>query len=171
MLKPRYLELTPQQRADLRLAAELLVNMTKDEVIKVPNDGLFRFNMNVVLDKTSDVHRSRYTGVGTQECGTAGCILGLVDLIAITDGRPDTWAVPGDLDRDTGTRPMVRPHEGRVSPDHPCYKLFYPGWNTSCNKVEPKTAAVAITKYLTGDDRPDFVTIQEELNLPSCNEL
>jgi len=52
--------------------------MTPNQVVHIEGDGNYRFDMTTV---------HRYEG----NCGTAGCILGLAELLEKVAGRPETW--------------------------------------------------------------------------------
>lgn len=149
---PLHTKLTLQQRNSLMWAASLLI--LGEPRIDVPNDGRWLFNMNTVANRA------------TMEptCGTVGCIHGLVNMIEVAAERPETW---DDVAQNVGLawethRPV---HAAR---DHPCRKLFYPGyeqWKHSLVHVTPQMAAVAIYQFLGGNDAPSYIQIAKDLNV------
>lgn len=126
-------ELTPNQISSLETAKVLLSYAEVMEPIKVPGDGIFQFDMGTVLKET--------------DCGTAGCILGLVIKIEEAQGRSNTWA----LEEITCSL---------LEDDHPAQHLFFPDaghtGHLSFADVTPHMAAHAIEEFLAGVDKPFF---------------
>lgn len=123
--------LTPDQRDSLAATEALLRAQEAEKVFRVPGDGLFLFNMNIVSRDLIDYG-------GGKQCGTVGCILGLAREIEKVRGREDIWKYTDDF-RDDPTR-----------------SLFFPSWclESKYQAVTPLKAADAINRFLGGDDRP-----------------
>lgn len=69
------LQITENEREYLIRAHEILRDMDKGDIVPIPNDGTYLFNMNIEWEQNHS------------ECGTAGCIMGLCQLLAETDGK------------------------------------------------------------------------------------
>lgn len=118
------LNITPDERAYLIRAADILAQMKPGQYHQIPNDGQWLFDMANVAMST--------------ECGTAGCILGLcarlVELDMPYDGRHRPKVRPFDWDGERNYSPALMP-------------LFYPDL-ISMRLVTPQDAAKATRQFL-----------------------
>ncbi len=147
------LHITERERALLIRSRDILSKMEHHTPTQVQGDGTFIFDMGSVLRpldpqevgidpfnrRASNAHweTAANTGStpGTYACGTAGCIAGLMNLLAGLEPEGLLWP--------TGTTDQ--------SVDDPLYWLFYPG-TVHYEQVTPADAVVAINNFLeTGD--------------------
>lgn len=82
-LTPKRLKITAGEHKWLIATADLLYKMNPEQKVKIPNDGVFMFDM-------STVARAIWTRTNTV-CGTAGCILGCARILAVAGGDMVTW--------------------------------------------------------------------------------
>lgn len=125
-LTPAELHITPAEHAYLIRAAAILDQMDPGQYHRIPNDGLWLFDMANVAMAT--------------ECGTAGCILGLCERLVEIDNL-DTEVKPfeyGSISNEIETRA----YSLALGP------LFYPDL-VSMRAVTPQDAARATRRFLT----------------------
>ena len=150
------LQITERERAYLILARDVLATMGHRKPTQIQGDGTFLFDMGTVLrpldpgealvtpadEEAYDSYLVKMGSPGdtpgTYACGSAGCIAGLMNLLAGLDPEGLLW-------------PAYT--AGRVSMDelHPFYRLFFPG-NLNYPLVTPADAVRAINNFLeTGE--------------------
>lgn len=156
-------KLSSDQRQSLFTAAMLLLQGEK--VIRVPHDGTWLFNMNMVATGNDCARVSK----AENGCGTVGCIHGLVNMIEVSAGRWDTWNSTLDGHYNERTRKSEPLHRPRYADyGHPCRLLFYPNnasWNRTLGDITPKMAGIAILQFLGGNDEPNYRKIEDMLEV------
>ncbi len=146
------LQITEREHAFLIRARDILTTMTYRMPAQVPGDGTFLFDMGTVLRPLSDTELGidimdsgavdrHYSTLydpgptpGTYACGSAGCIAGLMNLLAGLEPEGLLWPRGS-----TG---------GLLPQSHPLYPLFFPH-RLDYRSVTPSDAAQAIDRFLT----------------------
>lgn len=163
---PGCMKISQEQRDSLFVAAMLLIQ--GERVIDVPNDGKWLFAMSTVATVAIEDYVGHAMDLDeVSECGTAGCIHGLVNQIEVYAGRPDTW---GDEEhRGHSLRGTHSFHSPRfIGYGEPCRYLFYPNskqWAGELRQITPRMAAIAIFQFLGGNDYPSYRQIRDGLSL------
>ncbi len=138
MKTAKKLGITRAERKYLIKAARLLSTMRKDQKVTIPGDGVFKFDMRYITSPIGNHWEKACDIPGTYECGTAGCMAGLMHIMSHVDGSP-VW--------DGRQCPLF------VSPA--LYPLFYPEFYPDMvfyDDVTPKVAARAALRFLeTGE--------------------
>ncbi len=138
MKTAKALGITPEERKYLIKAERTLSTMRREQKVAIRGDGKFAFDM-AVINRPLNGWFSDGNGPGkvsgTYECGTAGCIAGLMHIMASID-KKTLWG-------------KSRIDSGKMS--HPLLRLFFPG-DVRHTEVTPKMAAKVIRRFLdTGE--------------------
>lgn len=128
-LTARQLGISASERKYLIRAADILINMSHAQEVKIPKDGMYKFDMS----------REQYF---YKECGTDGCILGLCVLLANTDKSRFYPKGINNFDYTDSLSRLFYPSDEHLSPS-----LRNPNGNSYQN-ITPKIAARAAYGYL-----------------------
>ncbi len=155
------LQITERERAFLIRARDILDTMDYRKPTQIQGDGTYLFDMGTVLRpldpseaQVNPIDEEAYNNhlismgqpgatPGTYACGSAGCIAGLMNLLAGLDPEGLLW-------------PAYT--AGRVAMDelHPFYSLFFPG-TVNYGRATPADAVMAINNFLeTGDGQASW---------------
>lgn len=125
-LSTKALAITPRERKYLLQSEKILSKMEPEQIIQIKGYGKYQFDMvtaGLVLHKPGTL----------EECGTAGCIAGLANLLAKTQEK----------------KPLFEScYAGRISGNSRALdRLFFPAGDFYAS-IKPKQAAHSIRHFL-----------------------
>ncbi len=132
MKTAKALGITKDERKYLIKAERILSTMHRGQTVVIKGDGKFAFDMSTIIRPIGGGDTSKGKIPGTYECGTAGCIAGLMNIMAGIN-KKTLWGRKGEIDSNCMSEPLL--------------PLFFPH-EISHHSVTPKMAARVIRRFL-----------------------